>query len=148
MKQVMDQIRRALPAHMKNSEGSVTLRLNPPMLGRVEVNMSMNDGQLQAAFKTDQVVTRDILMQNMHVLRESLAEQGIRATNVTVTTGLDAKSSNDGYAFTGQDNQGHGFTRNNRRSWSMGRTIKGDEEFVYSRSTEQGVKLAGLDIIA
>lgn len=148
MKQVMDQIRRALPAHVKNSEGSVTLRLNPPMLGRVEVSMSMNDGQLQAAFKTDQSVTRDILMQNMHILRESLAEQGIRATNVTVTTGLDAKSSNDGYAFAGQDKHGHDFSRSNRRSWSMGRAVKGDEEFVYSRAKEQGVKLAGLDIIA
>ena len=148
IKQVMDQIRRALPAHIKNSEGSVTLKLNPPMLGRVDVNMSMNDGQLQAAFKTDQAVTRDILMQNMHVLREALAEQGIRATQFTVTSGLDARSSNDGYAFAGQDRHGHGFSRNGRRAWTAERAFRDDEEFAYARSTDQGVKLNGLDIIA
>jgi flagellar hook-length control protein FliK len=148
MQQVMNQIRRALPAHIKNSEGSVTLKLNPPMLGRVEINMNMNDGQLQAAFKTDQAVTRDILLQNIHVLRESLAEQGIRATNFTVTSGLDGKPSNDGYAFGGQERHGHGFSRNDRRSWTPGRAIKGDEDFVYTRSTGQGEKLSGLDIIA
>ncbi len=148
MKQVMAQIRSGLSSHIKNSEGSVTLKLTPPMLGRVEVNMSMNDGQLQAAFKTDQAMTRDILLQNMHVLKESLAEQGIRANHFTVTGGLDAKSSNDGYAFTGQDRRGQGFSRDGRGTWTPGRALKGEEEFVYNHSTEKGERLSGLDIIA
>lgn len=148
VKQVMDQLRRALPSHMKNSEGNVTLKLHPPMLGRVDVNMSMNDGQLQAAFKTDQALTRDILLQNMHVLRDSLAEQGIRATNFTVTSGLDGKPSNDGYAFAGQDRQDHGFGHNGRRSGTGGRAFKDDKESVYSRSTAQDSAAGGLDIFA
>ena len=110
--------------------------------------MSMNDGQLQAAFKTDQTVTRDILLQNMHVLRESLAEQGIRATHFTVTSGLEAKPSNDGYAFNGQDRNGHGFSRDGRRSWTPGRAFRDDEGLVYGSLETRNVTTGGLDIIA
>ncbi|HDP25847.1 MAG TPA: flagellar hook-length control protein FliK [Deltaproteobacteria bacterium] len=87
--QVVDQLRRALPAHLKNSEGSVTLRLNPPLLGRIEVKMKMEDGRLQATFKTGHIITRDLIAQNIHQLKEALAEQGIRTTQINVTAGLD-----------------------------------------------------------
>ncbi len=149
MKQVIDQLRKMLPAQLKNSEGSVTLRLNPPMLGRVDVNMSMNDGQLQASFKTDHSMTRDILLQNMHVLKDALAEQGIRATQFTVTAGIENRPSDSGYAFAGQDRQHHGSGQGGRRSGTLGRAFRDDEEIGYSRGITRGMTAAGaLDIIA
>jgi flagellar hook-length control protein FliK len=84
--QVIDQIRQALPAGMKAGEGSMTLKLNPPMLGRVDVDIRMQDGRIMASFKADQPITRDILQQNMHLLKDALGEQGIKAAQFVVTT--------------------------------------------------------------
>ncbi|HHO76112.1 MAG TPA: flagellar hook-length control protein FliK [Deltaproteobacteria bacterium] len=149
MNQVMDQIRRGLPSHIKNNEGSVTLKLYPPMLGRVDVNMSMINGHLEATFKADQMVTRDILFQNIHVLKESLAEQGIRVANVTITAGLGDRAGNEGYAFAGHDRQNKGFGRNDRQSGASGRSFREDDEHVYVQTiARQGSSASGLDIFA
>lgn len=145
MKQVMDQLRSSLSSHLKNGEGSVTLRLHPPMLGRVDVNMSMNDGQLQAAFKTDQVLTRDIILQNIQVLKDALADQGIRASSFTVTSGMDSKGSNEGYTFAGQDRN---FSQSGRGNWGTGHAFRDDEEFMYSSLETQTATTGGLDIFA
>ena len=75
---VLDQIRQAIPGGMKSSDGSMTLKLNPPMLGRVDVNIKLKDGQITASFKVDQPVTRDILQQNMHILKDALTDRGSR----------------------------------------------------------------------
>ena len=148
MKQVMDQVRRGLSPHVKNGEGSVTLKLHPPMLGRVDVNMTMNDGLLNATFKADQIVTRDILLQNIHVLRESLAEQGIRVTNFSITAGLEERSADEGHAFAGQNRQNHGFDRHDGRFGAQERSSN-DDELVYARTAARGVTAAdGLDIFA
>jgi len=149
MKQVMDQIKRGIPSQMRNGEGSVSLRLHPPMLGRVDVNMSMNDGQLNATFKADQIVTRDILLQNIHVLRESLAEQGIRVANFSVTAGLEEKASDQGHAFAGHDRPSQGFGRQDRDLGMADRSFREDDELVYARSTTGlGTTTGGLDIFA
>ena len=39
-----------------------------------------------ASFKADQPITRDILQQNMHLLKDALSEQGIKAAQFVVTT--------------------------------------------------------------
>ncbi len=83
---VIDQIRQVFPAGMKAAEGSMTLKLNPPMLGRVDVDIRMQDGRIMASFKADQPITRDILQQNMHLLKDALGEQGIKAAQFVVTT--------------------------------------------------------------
>lgn len=147
MKSVMDQLRQTLPSQMKNSEGRVTLRLNPPLLGRVDVSMTMQDGQLQAIFKTDQLVTRDILVQNMHALKEALTEQGIRATQFSVSTTLDNRSFHEGgFAFARQDGHGRGASRGGEGSGYRGAAYRDDEVYLHHRSylSEGG----GLDLFA
>ncbi len=134
MKSVMDQLRQTLPSQMKNSEGSVTLRLYPPMLGRVDVSMTMQDGQLQAIFKTDQLVTRDILVQNMHVLKDALTEQGIRATQFSVSTTLDNRSFHEGgSAFAQQDGHGRGASRGGQGSDYHSAAYRDDMEYLHPR---------------
>ena len=149
MKNVMDQLRQALPSQMKNSEGRVTLRLHPPLLGRVDVSMTMQDGRLQAVFRTDQLITRDILVQNMHILKEALTEQGIRATQFTVSTTFDHGPLNDGYAFAHQERHGHGLPHQGRGSGTHGRLPGDGEEYAYfPASATQSSEGGGLDLFA
>jgi len=145
---VMDQLRKTIPAHMKNSEGQVTLRLHPPVLGRVDVKMSMVDGQLQAAFRTDHAFTRDMLQQNMHILKDALAEQGIKANTFSVTAGLEARSSN-GFSLADQDRSHPGFSQQNKRQSSHNKGFEDDEDFVYASKAIQGLQESGrLDVMA
>lgn len=149
MKQVIDQLRQTIPSQMKNGEGQVTMRLNPPMLGQVDVSMSMLDGQLQATFKTDQMITRDILVQNMSILKDALADQGIKATQFSVSMTFDDRSPRDGaYTFAGQDRHSHGFGQQGRDSDNPGRSFKGDDGVVYAQANYSGLLDGGLDLFA
>jgi len=145
--QVVDQIRQAAPLQLKNSEGSITLELRPPMLGRVDVSLHMEDGAIQAVFRTDQSLTRDILQQNMHLLKEAFADQGIRVTQVSVSTDLmNQRNSSDASAWAGSDRGNHGFSGQGRGR-GTGDTDKGHEEYRYSPANGYTMS-GGLDIFA
>ena len=104
-REVMDQIRQAVPTAVRGNEGSLSLKLNPPMLGRVDIDIRVEDGQILASFKVEQPVTRDILQQNMHVLKEALNEQGIKATQFVVTTDtFNARDHREALAWGGTGN--------------------------------------------
>ncbi len=146
----LDQLRRAVPAQLKNGEGSVMLRLNPPILGRVNVNISMEEGGLNATFKTEQAFTRDMLQQNMHVLREALAEQGIRVTSVSVSSGLFDRPAQDGSAAWGDQGRFQGGTGQSGRHTPQGAYTAEDE--TLERRYDEGslaalMSAGGLDLI-
>ncbi|MCD6569303.1 MAG: flagellar hook-length control protein FliK [Deltaproteobacteria bacterium] len=118
LEHIMDQLRASIPRYVKNGQGKMSLRLYPPMLGRVDVNISLHDGELQAAFRTDQVFTRDILQQHLPILREALAQQGIRVNHFAVTLGLESKGSdpNSGFASSYNRSSSHDFGHQRQRS--------------------------------
>jgi len=135
---------------LKNGEGSVMLRLNPPILGRVNVNISMEEGGLNATFKTEQAFTRDMLQQNMHVLREALAEQGIRVTSVSVSSGLFDRPAQDGSAAWGDQGRFQGGTGQSGRHTPQGAYTAEDE--TLERRYDEGslaalMSAGGLDLI-
>jgi len=96
---VMDQLRTSIPLHIKNGDGRVSLKLYPPMLGKVDVHLSLHDGKLQAVFNTDRALTHNILQQHMPLLREVLANQGIRIHHFSVNMGFDSRDAHSGNAF-------------------------------------------------
>ncbi len=119
---VIDQLRLAIPQHVKNGEGKLSVKLYPPMLGRVDISLTMHDGNVSAVFRTEHAFTRDILHHHIPFLREALSEQGIRINHFTVTTSLgsDNPHSGNGYAFTG----------NNGRSWPGYHTAFGNKNLL------------------
>jgi len=145
---VLDQIRQAVPTGVKGNEGSVSLKLNPPMLGRVDIDIRMEDGQILASFKVDQPVTRDILQQNMHVLKEALSEQGIKATQFVVTTDtFTSRDHREAYAAWAGYDRGHGGSSRGGKEQGTGRSYS--EQGAYARVPEQGYsETSGLDIFA
>jgi len=148
---VLDQIRQAIPGGMKSSDGSMTLKLNPPMLGRVDINIKLEDGQITASFKVDQSVTRDILQQNMHILKDALTDQGIKATQFVVTTDTFNSQDHRGnpLAWAGYEPGQNGSSRQQGNRQETGNPGRGQDEysgsyFPVQAYSEQG----GLDIFA
>ncbi|HNY65730.1 MAG TPA: flagellar hook-length control protein FliK [Deltaproteobacteria bacterium] len=149
LKGVVDQLRQALPEQLGTTGGKVTLRLNPPMLGQVVVDMTLADGQLQATFKTDQPFTRDMLVQNMNILKEALADQGIKATQFSVSMSFDQKGQGDAYAaLTGHEKGHHGFGHQGRGQEHGNRAFREEESAVYTQAAYNGLLDRGLDLFA
>ena len=149
--QVIDQIRQALPAGMKAGEGSMTLKLNPPMLGRVDVEIRMKDGQIMASFKADQPITRDILQQNMHILKDALAEQGIKAAQFVVTTDTFDSRDHRGnpLAWAGYEPGQNGSSSQQGNKQETGTPGRGQDEYLSGYTPVQGYsEQGGLDIFA
>jgi flagellar hook-length control protein FliK len=58
--------------------GEIRLRLSPPELGALRVEVSMQDQGLVARVEAETAEARAVLMEHLPVLRERLAEQGLK----------------------------------------------------------------------
>ncbi len=58
--------------------GAVRLRLSPPELGMLRVEIAVRDGALSAHLQAENYVVRNLLLDNLPALRERLAQQDIR----------------------------------------------------------------------
>jgi flagellar hook-length control protein FliK len=58
--------------------GLVQLRLSPPELGSLRLELSMQNGVMTAAVETETPAARQILLDHLPALRDRLAEQNIR----------------------------------------------------------------------
>lgn len=76
-------------------EQRAELVLNPPQMGRIEVSLSVNDGQTSALFASANPTVRDALEAALPRLREILADAGISLgqTQVGADTGNNAGNS-------------------------------------------------------
>lgn len=59
-------------------DGEIRLRLSPPELGSLRLEVKVQDGVLAARLEAETPAARTLLLDNLPVLRERLAEQGIR----------------------------------------------------------------------
>ena len=64
--------------------GSVRLRLSPPELGSMRLEVTIRDGVLTARMETETQAAKNLLLDHMPVLRERLAEQNIRVERFEV----------------------------------------------------------------
>jgi flagellar hook-length control protein FliK len=65
-------------------EGVLRLRLSPPELGSLRLEVRVHHGVLAARLETETSAARSLLVDNLQVLRERLAEQGVRVEQFDV----------------------------------------------------------------
>jgi flagellar hook-length control protein FliK len=97
--------------HTANERGgTLQLRLSPPELGSLHMELSVQDGVMTASLETETAAARRVLLDHLPALRDRLAEQNIRVERFDVdvrrdgTEGqTDPRATRDG----GQPQQGH-----------------------------------------
>jgi len=62
----------------RSRDGQVRLRLSPPELGSLKLEVKVEDGVLRARIETENAIAKTALVENFPALRDRLAEQGIR----------------------------------------------------------------------
>ena len=75
-----------LQDQLEKGEWKLQLKLNPAHLGKIDVELDMNSKGLDAVFKTDNLLTRELIAQGMPKLRDSLAQSGMTVANVWVNS--------------------------------------------------------------
>jgi flagellar hook-length control protein FliK len=69
--------------------GTVNLRLSPPELGSLRLQLEVKQGVMNAKIETDTAAARQALLDNLPSLRERLAEQNVRIERFDVDVRRD-----------------------------------------------------------
>lgn len=69
----------------RNGIAEAKITLYPENLGQVDVRLTMQNGQLVASFVTEHAMAKDLLDQQMSMLRGALQSQGIQVEKLSVT---------------------------------------------------------------
>ncbi len=79
--------------HTANERGgTLQLRLSPPELGSLKLQLTVKDGALSAKLEADNSIARKLLLDHLPALRDRLAEQNIRVDRFDV----DVRQENSG----------------------------------------------------
>ncbi len=80
---LIQRVARAIEAAPQRG-GLIRLRLSPPELGSVQMEVTLHKGVLSARLETETPTARAVLLDNLPQLRERLAEQGLRVESFEV----------------------------------------------------------------
>jgi hypothetical protein len=86
--QLSDRLGQALAqrlqAQIERGEWKMQMRMDPASLGRIDLELQMRAGGLDAVFRSDNPLTRELIAQGLPKLRESLSQSGTAVANVWV----------------------------------------------------------------
>ena len=105
----VQRVERAFAA-MSDRGGTVRLKLNPPELGSVHMEISVNKGVMKARLEAETKEAKNLLLENLPALRERLAQQNIKIQKFDV----DLRDPSSGGMSQQTANQGDGGYRDPR----------------------------------
>ena len=83
-----------LSAQIERGAWRVEMDLHPASMGRIEVQLEMRNGELEANFLSSNATTREVLNESLHRLREMLEQFGTNSAYVGL--GAGNKGQHDG----------------------------------------------------
>jgi flagellar hook-length control protein FliK len=97
-----------LQEQIEKGEWRLQLKLNPAHLGKIDVELGMKSGALDAVFKTDNPLTRELIAQGAAKLRDSLSDSGMTVANVWVNSENQRESARNSTprAYNSESSQG------------------------------------------
>ena len=120
-----------LSAQIERGSWRVEMDLHPASMGRIEVQLEMRNGELEANFLSSNAATRELLNESLHRLREMLEQFGTNSAYVGL--GAGNKGQHDGNSAPGAE---------------MGSVDAGDgNDLADSDSDRKPVSDDGLDVM-
>ena len=141
---MINQIVRSAKVHLFDGGAGMTLRLDPPVLGTLQMNVTATEGNVTANFQTSTEAAKHILEANMSSLKQSLTDAGINVDSINVSVG---GNPNQNWNFHGGAQQG----QNRQRSQGNNRFMQGfasPEILNGMASVERTQSTGGLDYLA
>ena len=96
--QLADRLGQAMAERLQSQiargEWKLQMRLNPANLGRIDVELDMHAKGLDAIFRSENPLTRELMVQSMPKLKDTLTQSGMAVASVWVNS--DAGRQSDG----------------------------------------------------
>ncbi|NQT70756.1 MAG: flagellar hook-length control protein FliK [Desulfobacteraceae bacterium] len=90
---LVDQVGRQLSRALLRGDRVIRLRLKPPELGAVKIEMDIKDNVLRLEMIAENSSVKELLLSNVHELRNALTAQGIKIEGLDVQVGHDFNHS-------------------------------------------------------
>ena len=81
-----------LAAQIARGNWNVELTLKPQDLGNIEIKLDMKQGNLEASFNASEAMTRDLIVDGLPRLKETLAQSGMEVAQVNVNVRQDGQN--------------------------------------------------------
>ena len=81
-----------LAAQIARGDWNVELTLKPQDLGNIEIKLDMKQGNLEASFNASEAMTRDLIVDGLPRLKETLAQSGMEVAQVNVNVRQDGQN--------------------------------------------------------
>lgn len=122
--QIVDRIRIT----MTTDQTSMEMQLNPENLGKVNLSVQSKNGVMTAHFIVQNEISKEAIESQMHILRESLQNQGIKVEAIEVTV------SNQAFEQMNQNNSQNEATSDDN---SSGKKITLEEALSMNETFEE-----------
>jgi flagellar hook-length control protein FliK len=99
LRDIANQIIERIKVSIQPDQTSMEIQLNPENLGKVNLSVQSKNGVMTAQFVVQNEMSKEAIESQLHTLRETLNQQGIKveAIEVTVSTyGFDQKEESSG----------------------------------------------------
>lgn len=113
---VMEQLISNIKVFTDKKTTQLHIDLQPEFLGKVNLKLSYADGVVTAKLVADNPQVKDIIQTNLPMIRDSLAQNGIRLQSVEVSTFnsfLNGNTDSQGHYQQQQNQQKRNFEKNN-----------------------------------
>ena len=81
-----------LAAQIAKGDWKVEMALRPIDLGKIDIELKMHQGELQASFHASEASTRDLILNGLPKLKEVLAQLGMEVASVDVNVRQESQS--------------------------------------------------------
>ncbi len=93
-RRLAEALGQRLSAQISRGAWRVEMDLHPKSLGRIEIQLEMRNGELEANFNAANAATRELLQDSMPRLRDALEEHGMESAYIGL--GLGNQTQSDG----------------------------------------------------
>jgi flagellar hook-length control protein FliK len=134
----ISRVTRGIQAAVQQNGGSVTLRVSPPDLGMVRVQMHIESGMVRAEIVAQHESVSTLLSRELGQLKNALEGQGLVVDRLSVTTmsSTPPTSQSNGSSSwqAGEDGRSRGQFERDGRDQSSQRQTKGEKQSEFERA--------------
>lgn len=152
-RKTVEHVERAVLSNLKEGRSVVRLQLSPPHLGKLQIEMKMENSRLSIRFEAENTQVRALLQDSAALLSNLLGEQGVSIDRYEVVlsdTASEAAGFEQELEAHREPSESSGDTSNNQSAATHGEgsTIGGAEETGPESAEERSMSVGKLDVRA
>ncbi|HSA06853.1 MAG TPA: flagellar hook-length control protein FliK [Candidatus Gastranaerophilales bacterium] len=93
-KSVLNQVKEAT-AQLGNNKSQVSISLRPDNLGKININLISNKGEVTAQITAENNQVKDMLDKGLETLKQNLSEQGVNVTKVVINVQQESSTNKE-----------------------------------------------------